>query len=70
MAGGDQEAGAGVVVGASNGRAILWIDLAYTSDRRCDARLNCEVERARFGFRDAAGAERTGAIVDVHLRHQ
>ena len=51
-------------------RRILWIDLAYTSAPRCDARRNCEVERAAFGWADAAGAEHTGAIIDVHLRHQ
>jgi hypothetical protein len=52
------------------GRRILSIDLAYTSDRRCDARGNCEVERASFRWADDAGVEHTGAIVDVHLRHQ
>jgi hypothetical protein len=34
---------------------------------RGDARGNCEVERASFRYRDAAGVERTGAVVDVHL---
>ena len=51
-------------------RRLLWIDLAYTSARRCDARGNCEIERAAFGWADAAGAEHVGAIIDVHLRHQ
>jgi hypothetical protein len=49
---------------------LLSIDLGYTSEPRCDARGNCEVERAAFRFRDAAGVERTGAIVDVHLAAQ
>jgi len=39
-------------------------------DPRCDARGNCEVERATFRFRDAAGREHTGAVVDVHLAAQ
>ena len=51
-------------------RRILSIDLAYTSERRCDERGNCEVERASFLWADEAGVEHTGAIVDVHLRHQ
>jgi hypothetical protein len=51
-------------------RRILSIDLAYTSSRRCDARGNCEIERASFRWADAAGVEHTGTIVDVHLRHQ
>jgi hypothetical protein len=50
-------------------RRILSIDLRYTSERRCDARGNCEVERAAFRWADEAGVH-TGAIVDVHLRHQ
>jgi hypothetical protein len=49
---------------------LLSIDLDFTSDPRCDARANCEVERASFRYRDAAGTVRTGAIVDVHLAPQ
>ena len=49
---------------------LLSIDLGYTVDRRCDARGNCEVERASFRYRDSAGVERTGAIVDVHFASQ
>jgi hypothetical protein len=51
-------------------RRILSIDLRYTSDARCDARDNCEIERASFHWADEAGAVHTGTIVDVHLRHQ
>jgi hypothetical protein len=51
-------------------RRILSIDLRYTSERRCDARGNCEVERASFRWADEAGVEHEGAIIDVHLRHQ
>jgi hypothetical protein len=49
---------------------LLSIDLGYAVDRRCDARGNCEVERASFRYRDSAGVERTGAVVDVHLAGQ
>jgi hypothetical protein len=45
---------------------ILAIELAYHSAPRCDARGNCEVERARVYY---VGANQTaaGALVDVHL---
>ncbi len=49
---------------------LLSIDLDYEVDPRCDARGNCEVERAGFRFRDAAGVVRTGAVVDVHFAAQ
>jgi hypothetical protein len=42
--------------------------LAWTVDPRCDARGNCERERARLLTVDATGARREGAVVDVHLR--
>jgi hypothetical protein len=51
-------------------RRVLSIDLAYTSVPRCDDRGNCAVERAAFRWADASGVEHTGAIVDVHLKHQ
>lgn len=51
-------------------RRLLAIDLDYTSDApRCDARGNCEIERAAFRYLDEAGMERAGEIVDVHLRY-
>jgi hypothetical protein len=43
------------------------IQLGYTSDARCDARGNCEIERAAFSY---AGGSRTGEVVDVHLACQ
>lgn len=46
---------------------LVAIDLAYTATWRCDARGNCEGERARFTWRDANGHLRAGAIVDVYL---
>jgi hypothetical protein len=50
--------------------SLLSIDLDYVSVPRCDERGNCEVERASFRFRDEAGVERTGAVIDVHFRAQ
>ena len=49
---------------------LVAIDLDYRRDRRCDARGNCEIERAAFTFRDALGRTRTGEVVDVHLACQ
>ena len=66
---GDRVSRAGEVSGLG-ARRVLWIDLGYTSERRCDARRNCEIERAAFGWADDSGGEHVGAIVDVHLRHQ
>ncbi|MFT3766179.1 MAG: calcium-binding protein [Minicystis sp.] len=66
---GDRRSGAGEL-GGLDARGVVSIDLAYTSLRRCDARQNCEIERASFRWVDAAGVEHTGAIVDVHLKHQ
>lgn len=49
---------------------VTAIDLGYTRELRCDARGNCEGERAGFRFRDESGAERAGSVVDVYLRIQ
>jgi hypothetical protein len=46
------------------------IALDYVSVPRCDARGNCEVERAPFVYRDATGAQRTGSVIDVRLPPQ
>jgi hypothetical protein len=46
------------------------IDLGYARVPRCDARGNCEVERATFRYRASASDEREGTVVDVHLRFQ
>lgn len=48
-------------------RELVAIDLKYVVDRRCDARGNCEVERANFMYR-SGGRELQGAVVDVHLQ--
>jgi hypothetical protein len=37
---------------------------------RCDARRNCEIERARFDWRDGDGRVQAGALIDVHLAFQ
>ncbi|CAN91961.1 putative hemolysin-type calcium binding protein [Sorangium cellulosum So ce56] len=50
-------------------RGLVAIELSYGRDRRCDARGNCEIERASFTFSEGAST-RTGAVVDVHLRWQ
>lgn len=46
------------------------IALAYKVDSKCDGRGNCEVERAEIRFLSSDGQERTGSVVDVHLRKQ
>jgi hypothetical protein len=57
-------------LGSASSWSLLSIDLAYESERRCDARGNCEIERASFRYADASGREHTGAVVDVHLKTQ
>jgi hypothetical protein len=47
---------------------VIAIPVAARAESRCDARGNCEGERAQITWRDASGAVRTGAIVDVYLR--
>ncbi|MCA9708430.1 MAG: calcium-binding protein, partial [Myxococcales bacterium] len=51
-------------------RGILSIELDYRSTPRCDARGNCEIERARFRFIDGVGSVGRGEVVDVHLACQ
>ncbi len=46
---------------------VISIPVTARAERRCDARGNCEGERAELTWRDATGAVRTGAIVDVYL---
>ena len=62
---GDRATGAGELTPLAN--QIVSISLADTLDVRCDARGNCEGERAAMTWRDAAGTLRTGAVVDVYL---
>ena len=49
---------------------LVSVDLDYRKDARCDARGNCEVERASFTYRDGLGRLRGGEVVDVHLACQ
>lgn len=46
---------------------VTSIDLHDRRAPRCDARNNCEGERSAFGFVDASGAPRVGAVIDVYL---
>lgn len=49
---------------------IISIALAAHPTARCDARSNCEGQRAAMQLRTADGATRAGAIVDVYLPFQ
>lgn len=66
---GDRASGAGELSPISAVRLIS-IDLVYSKAPRCDARGNCEIERASFHYADASGATRSGTVIDVHLKHQ
>jgi hypothetical protein len=46
---------------------LLSISLDYRVEPRCDARGNCERERATFQWRDGNGQVHTGETVDIHL---
>jgi hypothetical protein len=46
---------------------IMSISLANHIERRCDARCNCEGERASIVWRDARGTHHDGSVVDVYL---
>lgn len=49
---------------------VVAIELGYATSDRCDARGNCERERAAFVYRTAQGELRRGEVVDVHLAHR
>lgn len=52
-------------------QGIVAIDLNYDMPAStCDARGNCEVERARFTFEGPDGARSSGEVVDVRLTCQ
>ena len=51
-------------------RRLVSIDLGYAVGKRCDDRGNCEVERAGFRYVDEAGVEKSGVVIDIHLRHR
>jgi hypothetical protein len=66
----DRASTAGELASASS-RKLLSIDLGYTTSApRCNARGNCEIERATFRYMDDTGAARTGEVIDVHLKSQ
>jgi hypothetical protein len=46
---------------------ITSIPLAFTRDARCNERDDCEGERGTLHWRDAAGADHVGAVVDVYI---
>ena len=46
---------------------VTAISLAFTSDVRCNPRDDCEGERGTLRWRDAAGADHVGAVVDVYI---
>ncbi len=62
---GDQRTGADELTAVS--ATIVSISLANRVELRCDARDNCEGERASFTWRDADGALHDGTVVDVYL---
>lgn len=49
---------------------VIAIELGYHTRERCDARGNCERERAAMLFKDARGVVHRGEVVDVHLAHR
>lgn len=48
-------------------RGVTSLSVRYAVDARCDARGNCERERAGFTFTDASGQARRGEVIDVYL---
>jgi hypothetical protein len=62
--------GSGLELASVHERGLLRIELDYAVEPLCDARGNCEVEKAAFVFLDASGQERLGEVVDVHLACQ
>jgi len=46
---------------------VASISLAFSVDARCNQRDDCEGERGSLHWRDAAGADHVGAVVDVYI---
>ncbi len=63
-------ASSGHELSSAGQHGLVSIQLAHRSERICDARGNCGIERATFTFRGASGDLRTGEVVDVHLAYQ
>jgi hypothetical protein len=49
---------------------VVTLSLGAHREPFCDLRMNCEGERAAMTWRDAAGATRSGIVVDVYLRYR
>jgi len=49
---------------------VTAIELSYWRNPLCDARQNCEVERASFSYADRNGRVREGSVVDIYLACQ
>jgi hypothetical protein len=49
------------------GSTVTAISLAFSIDPRCNQRDDCEGERGTLHWRDAAGADHVGAVVDVYI---
>jgi hypothetical protein len=64
---GDRRSSPDELVSAS--KMIDAISLGFHVDARCDARVNCERERASVSWHDG-GTSKTGSVVDVYLRFQ
>jgi hypothetical protein len=47
---------------------VTSLSLGTSAQTICDARGNCEGDRAAFSWRDATGTEHTGTAIDVYLR--
>ena len=53
---------------AAADEGLVGISLDYGVAPRCDARGNCERERAEFRWVDERGSVRAGVVIDVYLR--
>ncbi len=49
---------------------VTAIELDYWRNPLCDARQNCEVERASFTYATRTGREQVGSVVDIYLACQ
>jgi hypothetical protein len=65
-ANGDRRTDPGELVRLSE-RGVTSLSVRFATERRCDARGNCEQERAGFTFTNAAGQVQRGEVIDVYL---
>ena len=66
---GDRKTDAGELVSLAS-MSIVALHVDFARMPRCDARQNCEYERASFDWRAADGTLHQGSLVDVHLAFQ